>query len=173
MEIIGFIIFNQLLILIFLGVILSKLRTQSPQPHVLSVDGYEAAEQEQGMELKLTAGGKKLVRFIPLNKFGSPSAWDADGLPHVVTSEGPATFEPTDVNFAGDPFPADQSGQWFVLKSHGVAGPTVTLFEGDGHVEAEGEEESVKAVAWTVEVNAVAADVESVAVEESQEIAES
>jgi hypothetical protein len=172
MEITGLILFSQLLILIFLGVVLSKLRTQSPQPHVLSIDGYEVAEQEQGMELKLTAGGKKMIRFIPLNKFGAPSAWDADGLPHVVTSEGPATFEATAVDFAGAPLPADQAGQWFILKSNGASGATETLFEGDGHVEAEGEEESVKTVAWTVAVNAVAADVESVMAEESAEIAE-
>jgi hypothetical protein len=152
---------------------LRELNSRQPRRVVL-IEGIERAEKEQEMEfaIDLTAGGKKLERMKPLNKFGLLSQWDADNPVHVVTSDGLATFEPTDVNFAGEPFPADQAGQWFILRSNGATGITVAEFEGDGHTEKDGEPEVIELVKFTVTVNATSADVKTVAIEESEEISE-
>jgi len=139
----------------------------------VKVVGWSGLERNQGgitMDFTITKGAKKLVRFKPLNKFGQESDWD--GAPAILSSNGPATFETTNVDFDGVSYPTDQFGEWFILKSNGVLGTTVTEFEGDGHVEGEGEPESIKVIHFVANVTAVAADVESVTSEESLEIPE-
>lgn len=141
-------------------------------PHAILMERAEGAEEREEMQTTITAGAKKLVRFAPKNKFGKPSKWDADNPLHVLSSTGTATLTPVDVDYAGEPFPADQAGQWFSLGSNGIQGPSAFDLVGDGHDEVPGEEEVLKAFNIHLDVQCVAADVESADFEEGPEVAE-
>ena len=141
-------------------------------PPAILMERAEGAEESGMLSTKITAGAKKLVRFVPLNKFGKPSSWDADNPLHVVANTGPATLVSVDVDYSGEPFPDSQVGQWFSLASNGSTVASHFELVGDGHIEGDGEVESIKPIAIILDVLAETADVESVSIEELPEVQE-